>query len=293
MAANQCRYCHQAGDKSVGSTASVCTEEIAAIKEFLPVTNAATCKMQAFDAKHQDTLKRIWFLGDVHGDFKHVAQTLLVTEQKPRWLVFLGDVDIDHKSFREILEPLSFNFPDVKVAFIHGNHDADTYDHWKMLHDCGDAIALHGCVLDLDGVRVAGLGGTFMGRIWSPPSKPSYPNKEVAMDPALCEWNNWDGKPDAQQLAAIYPDDISALGRLTADILVTHDAPSRHPQGFAVLDELARSMGVIRTFHGHHHDDRSAEYALMRENLGFDARAVAYCSITDGMGNVIHSGPAG
>ena len=31
--------------------------------------------------------------------------------------------------------------------------------HWDMLHDCVDAIQLHGKVVDMDGVRVAGLGG--------------------------------------------------------------------------------------------------------------------------------------
>ncbi|APW48614.1 metallophosphoesterase family protein, partial [Rhodoferax antarcticus] len=115
-----------------------------------------------FDQEHADALRGIWFLGDVHGAFKHIAQALLAAKEKPRWLVFLGDIDIDHISFREVLAPVKRHFTDTKVAFIHGNHDADTYEHWEMLHDCGDAVALHGQVTDLDGVRVAGLGGNFM-----------------------------------------------------------------------------------------------------------------------------------
>ena len=52
-------------------------------------------------------------------------------------------------------------------------------------------------------------------------------------------------------------------------------------------------MRVVRSFHGHHHDDRSAEYALMREEMGFDARAVGYCGITNGLGDIILEAPKG
>ena len=100
-------------------------------------------------------------------------------------------------------------------------------------------------------------------------------------------------RPNPALHAAIYPDDVELLARQRADILITHEAPSCHPYGFAALDELARSMRVVRTFHGHHHDDRSDGYAMRRVEMGFDARAVAYCSIKNGLGQVIHQGEAG
>jgi len=100
-------------------------------------------------------------------------------------------------------------------------------------------------------------------------------------------------KPNPSLHAAIYPDDVAALSKLRADILVTHEAPGCHPYGFAALDDLARSMRVARSFHGHHHDDLSAQYMLGREQRGFDARAVAYCDIKDGLGEVIRAGDAG
>lgn len=248
--------------------------------------------MTEFDQEHAAALKAIWFLGDVHGSFAHIAQALLDAQEKQRWLVFLGDIDIDHKPFKEILEPVSRNFPQLRVAFIHGNHDADTYEHWQMLHDCGDALRLHGQVLDLEGVRVAGLGGNFMGRIWSPPAQASFQNKKLAMDRRPYQWR--DGQRANPSLnGAIYPDDINALARQRADILVTHEAPSCHPHGFGALDELARSMRVVRSFHGHHHDDLSREYSKVRETLGFDARAVDYCGIKNGLGETIRQGDAG
>lgn len=251
--------------------------------------------MARFDRTHAQTLERIWFLGDVHGQFTHIAQALRHSSAPPRWLVFLGDIEIDHRPFQEILAPLQRNYPDIRVAFIHGNHDADTHHHWQMLHDCGDASPLHGQVLDLDGVQVAGLGGNFLGKIWRPPEDPSFLNQRMAVRRSPYPWRG-EGAPDAHHpklLAAIFPDDVKALSRQRADILVTHEAPSCHPHGFIALDELARSMQVVRTFHGHHHDDRSDAYALERESLGFDARAVSYCSIKNGLGEVIHAGEAG
>lgn len=248
--------------------------------------------MTEFDEEHAAALTGIWFLGDVHASFGHIAQALLDAQEKPRWLVFLGDIDIDHKPFREVLEPVRRNFPQVRVAFIHGNHDADTYEHWEMLHDCGDALALHGQVLALDGVRVAGLGGNFMGRIWSPPAKAFVQNKKLAMNRGPYQWRDGQ-RPNPSLNAAIYPDDVANLARQRADILVTHEAPSCHPYGFEAIDDLARSMRVVRSFHGHQHDDRSPAYALVRERLGFDARAVDYCGIKNGLGEVILRGPTG
>lgn len=248
--------------------------------------------MNGFDQEHAEALRRIWFLGDVHGSFKHIPKALLAAPELPRWLVFLGDIDIEHQPFREILEPLTRNLPLVRVAFIHGNHDADTYEHWHMLHDCGDALALHGKVTDLDGVRVAGLGGNFMGRIWSPPAQATFQNKQQAMERGPYQWRDGQ-RPNPRLHAAIYPEDVQSLAKQGADILITHEAPSCHPYGFEALDALARSMRVVRSFHAHHHDDRSDEYALRRQELGFDARAVAFCSIKNGLGEVIHQGPAG
>lgn len=66
-----------------------------------------------------------------------------------------------------------------------------------------------------------------------------------------------------------------------------------HPHGFAALDALARSMRVVRAFHGHHHDDRSALYLPGRQQRGFDARAVDYYGIKNGLGEVILAGEAG
>lgn len=245
--------------------------------------------MRDFDLKQAPILRRIWFLGDVHGQLVHVAPALLNADIKPLWLVFLGDIELQTQSFRESIAHFQQACAGVKVAFIHGNHDADSHAQWDLLHDCGDAVALHGKVLDLDGVRVAGLGGNFLGRVWNPPAQINYHNKHQATHRGAYQWR--DGQqPNSKFSGAIYPDDVTLLSQQRADILVTHEAPSCHPHGYWAIDDLARMLGVKRSFHGHQHDDLSDQYALVRNTLGFDAKAVNFRGIKDGLGGIIYPG---
>jgi hypothetical protein len=69
-------------------------------------------------------------------------------------------------------------------------------------------------------------------------------------------------------------------------------APSCHPHGNAVIDELARCLRVKRAFHRNHHDDLSGECANVQESLGFDARAADFCGIKNALGEVILKGAA-
>ena len=54
------------------------------------------------------------------------------------------------------------------------------------------------------------------------------------------------------------------------------------------IDELARSLGVSKAFHGHHHD--RLDYSSHRERLGFDAFGVGFCGVSDVNGNAIRPG---
>ena len=48
--------------------------------------------MEQFDRDFDQALRRMWFLGDVHGQFEHIATSLQSTPaaDQPRWLVFFG-----------------------------------------------------------------------------------------------------------------------------------------------------------------------------------------------------------
>ena len=245
-----------------------------------------------FDREHEKALRGLWFLGDVHAEFRHITRALLEVKELPSHIIFLGDVDIEHKPFREIMEPLHKHFPDVKVAFIHGNHDADSYEHWECLHDCGDAVALHGKVTELNGIRVAGLGGQFMGRVWYPPDSPKFDSQEVAINRGAFQYRGGQ-RPSSTYLGAIYPNVYDGLARQRADILITHEAPSCHPHGFEALDVLALDLRAKRSFHGHHHDDRTDEYRVGVAERGFDAVGVGGCAITNGLGERVLRGVEG
>lgn len=76
----------------------------------------------------------------------------------------------------------------------------------------------------------------------------------------------------------IFPVDYERLQKQRADILVTHEAPSSHPHGFAI-DELASRMGVSKAIHGHHNDQ--LDYSAERTRLGFNAFGVGFRGIID------------
>ena len=88
--------------------------------------------------------------------------------------------------------------------------------------------------------------------------------------------------------STIFPVEYAELAKQRAEILVTHEAPSAHPHGFAAIDELARSLGVSTSFHGHHHD--RLDYSAERMWLGFNAFGVGLRGITNPNGRVIRAG---
>lgn len=83
----------------------------------------------------------------------------------------------------------------------------------------------------------------------------------------------------------IFAETVSLLLRRRASVLVTHDAPSYQPHGFAVLDELGRSMVVRQSWYGHHHD--AIDYRDHWPRLGFEARGVRLRGLTWLYGQVL------
>ena len=252
----------------------------------------------------------ILFCGDPHGNFAHIVSA--VNKLRPGAVVLLGDI--------EPQQPLQIALDEIirltEVWWIHGNHDTDSEAnaHNLFASEMADRN-LHGRVVEIDGQRIAGLGGIFRGKVWYPPDdalfqsyadyaesvNSSRPNRERRpiskhdlarfqdMDEhaAELEQATRDGKM-RQQLSSIFPDVYLELVGQRADILVTHEAPSCHPHGFDAIDELARSMQVCRSFHGHHHD--RLDYADKWPSLGFQAHGVGFCGIVDQNGNEICEG---
>jgi predicted phosphodiesterase len=212
----------------------------------------------------------IVFIGDIHQHWHHVEAGLAALTAPPKTAILLGDIQCD-RPLDDLAAPLLRR--GIAVHWIHGNHDNDGGpEMWANLtapdrNRITAAGALHGRVVTIDGLRVAGLGGTFRPRVWSPPHAPRL-HRRAELPADLETLGPAYGPGQRQALAhslssaAIWPEDVAALAAEKANILVTHEAPGSHPAGNAALDDLARAMGVSLVVHGHHHvasDSRAAD----------------------------------
>ena len=117
------------------------------------------------------SFRKIFFCGDIHGNFRHIIEA--AAEHKPAAIVLLGDI----QEQRPLEQELDAILNEVEVWFIHGNHDTDSDTDYDNLF--GSKLAdrnLDGWVLEIAGVRIAGLVGIFRSQVWRPPDDPSYPS---------------------------------------------------------------------------------------------------------------------
>lgn len=248
----------------------------------------------------------IFFFGDLHGQFKHVYEA--VAQHRPSAIVLLGDIQAQRSLELELEGVLSL----TEVWWIPGNHDVDTHADYRNLFESALADRnLHGNVVEVDGVRIAGLGGVFRQSVW-------YPRDSMEVEPtctdylscvqAIQEAERWkefrrlkklgqepDVLPDPPLLgkgllhkSTIFWSDWTALSYQRADVLVTHEAPSCHPNGFIGIDALGRAMGIRASFHGHQHD--RLDYSGHWPEMGFRAHGVGLCGVSDLDGNCVLAG---
>jgi hypothetical protein len=243
-------------------------------------------------------------LGDVHGDISHLPA--VVEAGRPAAVIFLGDIEAP-TSFDVFLGDL---MAITEVWWIPGNHDTDSQDSYRHLYESALADRnLHGRVVKIAGVRIAGLGGVFRSQIWYPPKAPSFlafedmvankfRHKKALTAAELARLKYRTQSPEVAELmregqlrkhrsSIFYGDWFELCGR-QADILVTHEAPSCHPHGFREIDVLAQSMKVKHAFHGHHHD--CLNYRAFDAALGFQAHGVGFRGVSDMHGRTVLPG---
>jgi len=248
----------------------------------------------------------ILMFGDVHGDFGHVMPA--VQQEQPDAIIFLGDLQPQRPLQEELADVMAL----TEVWWIHGNHDTDSrQDHDNLFESALSDRNLHGKVVEIAGLRVAGLGGVFREKSWYPresaeiePSYRSYDElvkaemdaerwkeyrrqKKLGLEPAGLPPPPLIGKALTHKSTIFHSDWMRLYGQ-RADILVTHEAPTCHPHGFAAIDVLAQSMGVKYLFHGHHHD--RLNYSVYEARLGFSAHGVGFRGVTDMYGGMVLAG---
>ena len=209
----------------------------------------------------------IVFIGDIHQQWHSIERGLteldvmagLDPATMPKAAILLGDIQCD-RPLDELAAPLLDR--GIDVHWIFGNHDNDGGpEMWANLveperNPRTTQGALHARVVEIAGLRIAGLGGTFRPRIWEPPEPPRlYSRAELPEELADLNWGDEHINALIHSLGAtaIWPEDYEYLSNQRADILVTHEAPRSHPSGNAALDTLARAMGAKLIVHGHHH----------------------------------------
>ena len=217
----------------------------------------------------------ILYCGDPHGQFRHIIEAAGHT--KASAVVMLGDMEPQRPLHLELAPLIERAMP---IYFIHGNHDADSPELirrvWgSKLADC----SVHGRVVTLpNGQRLAGLGGVFREAVWYPSSSaaregaPTFRTREEHAK-STPRQDRWESGPHFRHLGTIYPHDVDRLADMRADVLITHEAPGYHPNGFDILDTLAQAMGAAVVVHGHHHDnlnsaDRWAAQAFKSYGVG-------------------------
>ena len=237
----------------------------------------------------------VLYCGDPHGQFRHIIDAAGRT--KASAVILLGDMEPKqplHLALAPLLERR------VPVWFIHGNHDADSDELWMTVW--GSELAdrnVHGRIVELpNGQRLAGLGGVFREAVWYPDpaaaraGEPAFrTRKEHAR--STPRQDRWGGKgPHRKHWGTIYPEDVDHLANLCADVLITHEAPGYHPNGFELLDVLAESMGAKVVVHGHQHD--RLDSSIRWESQGFRSHGVGLRGITaidvDGTAEVVVAG---
>jgi hypothetical protein len=186
------------------------------------------------------------FAGDPHGNFAPILRAC--AELPAGTLILLGDCGCPAPLAQVLAPAIDRGW---MVRWILGNHDTETEAMYDFLTGADGDLGLR--VSIIEGLRIAGQPGVFKPRIWLPgDGDPSF-HTRAAFQAALRPGETWRGGLPLFHRDTIFPEDFDRLAAGRCDILVTHEAPSSHPHGFAEIDSLAGMCGAGLIVHGHHH----------------------------------------
>jgi hypothetical protein len=192
----------------------------------------------------------ILFAGDPHRNFSPILRACAALP--PGTLILVGDCDCPQPLVQVFAPAIAAGWD---VRWILGNHDTETEAAYDNLTSAPGDLGL--TVATIGGVRIGGLPGVFKPRVWQPPEPPSFRTR-AAFQAILPPAQHWRGGLPLFHRDTIFPEDVDRLSALRCDVLVTHEAPSSHPHGFPVIDDLAMTCGARLIVHGHHHQSYAA-----------------------------------
>jgi len=194
---------------------------------------------------------RVGAFGDIHGDFASVRRIMRQYPEVPFWLC-VGDVADAAGHY----EPF-----DAPLYWIKGNNE--NFD----LIASGDLPAgLHyipnGTLRTIEGLRVAGLGGTYAPTMYdTPAAELPHPKKGSAHATEL-----------ADRRRHFVREEVEGCTKMrNVDILLTHEAPrpfrvggGGHDAGKTPINEILAAMRPRLHLFGHHHRFAEAEVQGVR-----------------------------
>jgi len=223
----------------------------------------------------------ILFAGDCHGDFIPVIEEA----DEATAVVLVGDQEPMNDLSVELGSGLA-----EKTWWIYGNHDSDYLcffeNHAPMVNR-----NLHCQRVEIEGLRIAGLGGVFRAKKFEIDQTTRLAEVDLGCPQDYREaWIKLrrGGRAYPADFTSIFPEDLTALLQLKGqvDVLVTHEAPESHALGFPLLGDIARAMGVKMLIHGHHHERYSATIAggIRIEGIGMARTAEGFFWLGQGLG---------
>jgi len=188
---------------------------------------------------------KILFYGDPHGSFNNIISA--VFKYRPDAIVLLGDYNLEAPLEQYLQAIIGL----TQIYWIAGNHDFDSIGEYEHLFFSALSYNnLHLKVVEIAGIRIAGLGGIFLSRNWKPGDIPKWQSR---LHWLKCKPSNVKKIPLHIDHSIWHHEFVKMKEQVRADILVCHEAPSSYRHGFKAIDELAESIGARTIFHGHHH----------------------------------------
>lgn len=225
-------------------------------------------------------MRMILFAGDAHGDFVPIIE-----EAGPATaVILLGDQEPQVPLVDELGPGVA-----PKTWWIFGNHDSDYADYMAHHESMADRN-LHCRVVEIEGVRVAGLGGIFRSNLFGVDQTTRLDEVDLVCpyDTRASIAQQRQGKRNAPvDMTTIFPEDLGALLQFKGqvDVLVTHEAPESHKLGYPLIGDIARALGVKMLIHGHHHERYSATLTggIRVEGIGMAGMMIEWLKPEDGL----------
>jgi predicted phosphodiesterase len=190
-------------------------------------------------------------LGDIHGDFESARRIMERHREVPFWLC-VGDVADAHGNYEPLPAPL---------YWIKGNNENfDLIASWVARHKAVPydlagrkappyAYIPNGELVEIDGVRVAGLGGTFAPTMYEVAAADlPHPTKSTAKATELADRRRHFVREEVER----------CKGMTGVDVFLSHEAPvpfrvGRVQAGKRPINEVLSAMQPRLHLFGHHH----------------------------------------